>query len=748
MSCLVGGAQDLGADVRAATRELTSEKASTPSGVRARRLALIAFVKFARVPRWWSMAGQHREQALAFQHVVASIARVRREVARSGVLGGLRLRAAHRARALAIIKNAQRRGSSLARHAHKMVAPELARAQLLFAKASSAFVPAAQLIFRPPPPEVKTVLRPCRGVSMTIVDVAPLFTEQTIDVTYELTNGSCAALSGEVNGSFGGEPMQPADQPVPSLAPGASITGHLFRGPTSSVGNARVAVFFGKIVFEQHCQVRTKPPTCSPFLARKSRDAEAERTVTITQLPTNLVIRTDQANPPGSTGESRCGGEYPFSSPNEWASNSGDENAAVSGTAIDSNISGGDKPPNLRFQGDVAATHPFGTDPGVVPSGLDSGLGKGVDPPLLDYELYIAPDSQYHGLLAGGNIESYTHRNDEHLPASADGEYAKASREIQAPVIGLETDQQLMPPSYAPTLDPRHLQAADVPEAPPERVAIFGSWITDCGHPDFHAEIHPPLLVARADPTGTAPFTGTTSTLIGRPYRVLQRDRADFNNLSGFFLDHVVKELTRAVIQDVAFPPGLCRITPGCKPYNVQFRAAVDKPVHGKSSFTYIVAPPTVKPNAKAQLVLEYHFVVRPGVMVAAIPEANDSGRVNVKVDMTEAEYTPAPLEEPRKDPEESPCRSTLNAKLTGAGTFLKALDDLLAKIFPGTDGGTLFAILARGLGISCYNPIVMTNKPPDPSTLPKDQQVLRDGSSGNPWPVYGFLTVRWARGS
>src|ERR1019366_3645970 len=73
-------------------------------------------------------------------------------------------------------------------------------------------------------------------------------------------------------------------------------------------------------------------------------------------------------------------------------------------------------------------------------------------------------------------------------------------------MLGVETDQNLVPQPY-------RAQHGD-------RVAIFGRWIVDAGHNDFHTEIHPPLLLA----TGRANSPNETkTTVIGRPYLVGQR---------------------------------------------------------------------------------------------------------------------------------------------------------------------------------------------------------------------------------
>ena len=67
--------------------------------------------------------------------------------------------------------------------------------------------------------------------------------------------------------------------------------------------------------------------------------------------------------------------------------------------------------------------------------------------------------------------------------------------QLKAPfgVLGVETDQNLVPPSFRDWVTDG------------ARIATFGRWIVDSGHPDFHTEIHAPLLMAVAKPTRPRP---------------------------------------------------------------------------------------------------------------------------------------------------------------------------------------------------------------------------------------------------
>ena len=80
-----------------------------------------------------------------------------------------------------------------------------------------------------------------------------------------------------------------------------------------------------------------------------------------------------------------------------------------------------------------------------------------------------------------------------------------------------------------------------------DRVAVFGRWIVDTGHPDFHTEIHPPLLLAVAR---AASDQETTSTVIGRPYLVSQRwPGGPGGVVSVGMIDHLLEEADKVPVE-------------------------------------------------------------------------------------------------------------------------------------------------------------------------------------------------------
>ena len=256
---------------------------------------------------------------------------------------------------------------------------------------------------------------------------------------------------------------------------------------------------------------------------------------------TAQILKTDYTNPtppPDRRANDKdwaskvCGGSTFMHNPSpifEWGPVFGDQFdtqlVGLSGTIpFDPTISGGDLP----------FTHPFGTD----------------------WEFFIIPDDDYAPLLAPSNgCTSFTDSgacvNNIHFESAENAKNSDCTdagvphdcctapgagscnineefrdaveaihdQKLHLPktelgvqgILGFETDQGLVPSFYR-----SHVHAGD-------RVAMFGRWITDCGHPDFHTEMHPPLLTAFGrETTGSAGQPKTTTEMISRPYLTSQ----------------------------------------------------------------------------------------------------------------------------------------------------------------------------------------------------------------------------------
>jgi hypothetical protein len=411
------------------------------------------------------------------------------------------------------------------------------------------------------------------------------------------------------------------------------------------------------------------------------------------------ILTTDYRNPSYDISQSGqvCGGkrwlEGGDTPAHEWTQVTDPKNeyeevpAGLSGVALF-------PPQDAKTRGlssrDVPFTHPFG----------------------FDWETFIAPDSAYISLLAPSNG-----------PQAVD-EYRDAVQRAQQlglavpnGVLNVETDQDLIPPIY-------RAQEGD-------RVAVFGRWIVDCGHEDFHTEIHPPLLfvTARTGATQGSPTPGsvTVSTVVARPFLVSQ----EFGD--GALRKHLENEAQKYV--EVVGSTQL------------EAHPRVLAPFKGVHSFSYVVRPPVLKPVpagpanvARPPYVLTamFHFTVRTGVAVQVVQNSNDS--VKVLIVMNSVSYKPAKL--PRK----RDWRVTFDQ--------LTQMEPAAASAIKKFKHYEQWTHLGGILG----NPKdILTDRYEAPGAVsPHDREQIRapvNALSGGrhfsiddnqPFPIYGFLSLQW----
>ena len=454
---------------------------------------------------------------------------------------------------------------------------------------------------------------------------------------------------------------------------------------------------------------------------------------------------------------------------------------------------------------DLPFTHPFGTD----------------------WEFFVAPDQSYASLLAPSNgctgfttagdcLNSVADNNDPNAGCTGPGtpdpccsgagigncnvntEYKAAvegAHREQLPlptsplgvrgVLGFETDQGLVPPDYRARAHKG------------DRVAMFGRWIVDCGHEDFHSEMHPPLLTAFGrQVSGSSGQPVTFSEVISRPYLVSQT----FEDGKGV-RHHLYNELLKGmaipdcpVIGDIV--EGALDESGGCRvdvcdpifgicvptfclapelwfqvPCTTRFEAHqrfLPKPFKGFQTMSYILRPPVPRQCAAHKLLVSSHFTVRHGVTASIEPFTSDAARVIITMD--DSQYTAPPL----------PPKADMSLSLDDirflepdtADTIVLIRDILLglAPIDPSI--GPLFTlILERGLLTDCYDPsygTLGTSTFPDCAALtpltaasPADSQNVvvatpidqlsgpisaEDNSDGQPFPVYGSASVEWSQ--
>jgi hypothetical protein len=537
---------------------------------------------------------------------------------------------------------------------------------------------------------------------------------------------------------------------------------------------------------------------------------------------TAQILKTDFTNPsppPGLQATDKdwaskvCGGSTFMHNPTpifEWGPVFGDEFdtqlVGLSGTIpFDPTISGGDLP----------FTHPFGTDweffivpdgdyaPLLAPSnGCTSFTDSGACVNNLDFTSSEnaknsdctdvgVPDKCCTAPGAGScnineefrdAVEAIHKQNLLHLPSSP---------LLVQGILGFETDQGLVPSFYR-----SHVKAGD-------RVAMFGRWITDCGHADFHTEMHPPLLTAfgRVN-TESAGQPKTTTEVISRPYLTSQIFE-DGKGARHHMYNELVKGLAvpacepfefivnKALHEDIGCRDTVCIPIPFTDdelchdvfcdevprwftlPCTTRFEAHqnfVPKAFKGQQTMSYIVSPPIPRQCEKRKLLVSAHFTVRHGVTATIEPIPTDAARVTITMD--DREYTQPPL----------PPKADLSFSIddirfldSGAADNIE-LVRLAAFAISPVDLSPLFsALVGRGLLTDCYDPSYGILGPadhpvdtfPDCAALkpltassPADSQnevvakpidelsgpvSAEDNSNSQVFPIYGHLDLEWS---
>lgn len=378
------------------------------------------------------------------------------------------------------------------------------------------------------------------------------------------------------------------------------------------------------------------------------------------------------------------------------------ESYGLSGTTVWQKVNEGEDK-------DMPFLHPFGYDP-ADPN----------NPKFKDWESFIVPDPKYTELLHTSNL--------------TDGEYLKAfikainmglCQEALAGTMGVEIDQGLMPFEY-------RSQDGD-------RTAVFGRLIVDCGHNDYHTEIHPPLIMANARPfsimnTNSLVNKGwekpdkvtsaTYSTVIGRPFLVGQDFSSQLTHYS------LPKQLTSQI--------ALATFTPV---YSMEMHVDINStPFQGTKVFSYDVFPTAPKSNSSDILFAQYHFTVRSGVTASVI---NNNDHVTVLITMNEANYNKIPGKE--------------------SGRFINRHKWIISKDWIGNLSSTAYDLMGAAEGLaaafglftvalnfdhgfeatSCDNPVPISPFDNKVSNL-KQQGQQFDVYDDQPFPIYGWLAVGW----
>jgi hypothetical protein len=338
-----------------------------------------------------------------------------------------------------------------------------------------------------------------------------------------------------------------------------------------------------------------------------------------------------------------------------------------------------------------------------------------------DWEFYIVPDPQYTGLLAASNtgVTPGTGSIDSSYQGANDAAHAIG---LTAPkgVLGVEIDQGMVPEAFQASV------------AEKTRIAAFGRWIVDCGHDDFHTEIHSPLLLASATvgaaPAGRPGASQKTSVKFwSRPYTVSQQWS------EGNFIDHLLAEVAKVETTILGIPLST-RVEAHPKVFTT--------PYDGRPFIKLLVQPPPQKHvgavTVPQRLMVSFHFTHRAGVAIQVF----DAGHGAVGIIIVLGDLNPATL--PRKH-DLTVQWSELGDKYSYVIDALQIADILTLDIASAL-------ILNRGILTDIYDP-------PQASSPLDNQNVVNATAVGalspqaglseddkQPFPLYGWMDVWWER--
>jgi hypothetical protein len=257
-----------------------------------------------------------------------------------------------------------------------------------------------------------------------------------------------------------------------------------------------------------------------------------------------------------------------------------------------------------------------------------------------------------------------------------------------------------------------------------DHIATLGTWIIDCGHSDFHTEIHPPTFVA----FGRAQGRTTISHAFYNPYRELQlytpiADQAnalenpsrlnDPNTLT--FPQYLVQEILRL---GHAAPKG-----PLCCHDQLETHYMLGANTTSPVSW-FVCAPPGTKGSS---LSVSYGFTVRPGVNLT-VTALDDLGCARFDA-IISASYTPL-------DPQRRDCRLSwrvLDQQAQAAtGNPDLSVKDAVDKLVPAS----FLENVNKKPIVDCYGPLVVQ--------APSEIGHHIETSASQPYPFYGFARVSW----
>jgi hypothetical protein len=257
-----------------------------------------------------------------------------------------------------------------------------------------------------------------------------------------------------------------------------------------------------------------------------------------------------------------------------------------------------------------------------------------------------------------------------------------------------------------------------------DRVAVQGPWIVDCGHDDFHTEIHPATVMAVASQEGST----TVSHVFYSPYEVSQQFNPDPAEATDFSKPGRFHDANTST-----FPLYVYRLLAGMAGVGAPEFQGADRleshslinAVRQPDPVTWYVCAPGKAPSS-GKLSVSADFTTRSGVEISVTPR-DDVGCAEITATIG-SKYTPMPLE--RKDCELD--WDILNQQAQAA-LMLPGLD--VRKAIDALVPASIVDKVNQNPLVDCYDPLVAP-------ALTSGQGIKV--SDDQPFPFYGQVNVSW----
>jgi hypothetical protein len=285
--------------------------------------------------------------------------------------------------------------------------------------------------------------------------------------------------------------------------------------------------------------------------------------------------------------------------------------------------------------------------------------------------------------------------------------------------IHMEISEGLVPhtngTSYAPGVIP----------SVGDRVAAYGRWIIDCGHGDFHTEIHPTTFLAFGHREGSATVVHTfynpyyetqlytpEADTAARTEDARRFGAADTSPLPAYLYHQILRLLHVG--------------NPGPAGFLDRLEAHILLQANTASRITWYQCPPGGA-RSKGSVAYSYYFVTRPGVRISATPDER-TGCVGITASIGRSYRALDPQRKDCVDP-----WTELNAQAQAA-LGSRNIDVLAA--FQKQVPPSFRSRIARDPVVDCYDPLTV----PDIGSPGRGRRVQM--SASQPFPFYGWIRV------